>query len=104
MFNLFSNAIKFSSQGKTIYVSMNLTRNMVRVSVRDEGIGIPIDFQPKIFTRFAQVDTTDTRSVQGTGLGLSICKAIIEKVGGKIGFESKIHEGSTFYFDLPIQQ
>ncbi|MCX6989995.1 MAG: PAS domain S-box protein [Chlamydiae bacterium] len=103
MFNLFSNAIKFSPPGSTTYVSMKLTGNMVRVSVRDEGIGIPLEFQSKIFTRFAQVDTSDTRNAQGTGLGLSICKSIIEKFGGKIGFESKIHEGSTFYFDLPIQ-
>ncbi len=76
----------------------------VRVSVRDEGSGIPEEYQALIFEKFAQVDASSSRQKEGTGLGLSISKAIIEMHGGQIGFETEVGRGTTFYFDLPQEQ
>ena len=73
----------------------------VRVSVKDEGPGIPRDEQHKIFDRFADMANSDRASKGGTGLGLNICKGIIENLGGTIGFETEEGVGSTFYFTLP---
>lgn len=76
----------------------------VRVSVTDHGSGIPEEFRNRIFQKFAQADSSDNRQKGGTGLGLSICKAIIERLGGEIGFETEVNVGTTFYFDLPEWQ
>ena len=73
----------------------------MRISFTDYGAGIPDEFQPKLFERFTQSDSSDTRAKGGTGLGLSISKAIIEKHGGLISFVSKEGIGSTFYIELP---
>lgn len=99
--NLLSNAVKYSHENDEVEVSMTTSEDTVRVLVRDHGDGIPKQFQPKIFGKFAQADSSATRGVSGTGLGLSICKAIIESHHGKISFISKEQEGTTFYFDLP---
>src|SRR3989344_3461962 len=104
MSNLLSNAIKYSSPQGKVFISMQILDDQVRVLVRDEGPGIPEEFRSKIFQRFARADSTTTREKEGTGLGLSICKNIIEHHGGKIDFESKEGEGTTFYFDLPINK
>jgi signal transduction histidine kinase len=69
--------------------------------VRDNGIGIPVDKQGNIFKKFYQTDTSVSRKHGGTGLGLAICKGIVEGQGGKIWFESKQGENTTFYFSLP---
>jgi PAS domain S-box-containing protein len=100
MANLISNAVKFSPQGELVKVTIRLINNHVRVSVIDAGPGIPDEFQPRIFQKFSQADSTTTRVKGGTGLGLSITKAIIEKFGGTIGFITKPNIGTTFYFDL----
>ncbi|WP_392436153.1 sensor histidine kinase [Chlorogloeopsis fritschii PCC 9212] len=71
-------------------------------TVRDQGRGIPSDKLETIFERFQQVDVSDSRSKGGTGLGLAICKSIVKQHGGKIWVESRVGEGSTFYFTLPI--
>ena len=73
----------------------------VRVSVSDRGPGIPRDFRDRIFQRFAQADSSTTRQREGTGLGLSISKAIVEHLGGRIGFETQEGAGTTFFIDLP---
>lgn len=101
MTNLLSNAAKFSEAGSRVRLSLNKRNDMVRFSVRDNGPGIPEDFQGKIFSKFSQADSSDTRNKGGTGLGLSISKAIIEKHEGTIGFDTSPGKGSTFYFDLP---
>jgi signal transduction histidine kinase len=72
----------------------------VRVAVRDYGRGIPPEFQPRIFQKFSQADSSDSRTRAGTGLGLAISRAIVERLGGHIGFETG-PGGTTFFFELP---
>lgn len=100
--NLISNAIKFSSPNESVKISVEEIGKMVRVSVKDTGIGIPEGYRDKIFQKFFQVDSSDTRKQGGTGLGLSICKAIIDQHDGNISFNSTLNEGSVFYFELPL--
>jgi len=98
--NFLSNAIKFSPVGGTVTVSTERRDNdWLRIAVSDEGQGIPEAFRKRIFGKFEQADATDNRQKGGTGLGLSIAKTIVEKLGGKIGFETG-DAGSIFYVDL----
>ena len=75
---------------------------MVRVWIKDEGPGIPEAFRDRIFQKFSQVDSSDTRKKSDSGLGLSIAKAIVEHHGGVIDFETGPNKGTTFFFDLPL--
>jgi len=102
MGNLLSNAAKFSPKGGKIQIGANRRGDMVRISVTDQGPGIPPAFRNRVFAKFAQADSSDAREKGGTGLGLSICKAIVERMGGEIGFESETGVGTTFHFDLPV--
>jgi PAS domain S-box-containing protein len=102
--NLISNAIKFSDSGSTVSISAELSEGMVLFRVTDKGRGIPGDMLESIFERFSQVDTSDSREKGGTGLGLSICNTIVEHHRGRIWVESKLGEGSTFSFVLPVQK
>jgi PAS domain S-box-containing protein len=102
--NLLSNAAKFSPRGGLVRVSIQSDGDSARVSVLDKGPGISADFKDRIFRRFAQADSSDSRAKSGTGLGLSIAKATMEKLGGAIGFESEPGEGSMFYITLPVRQ
>lgn len=99
--NLLSNAIKFSPQNGVVEVTVYKDNGIIRVSVVDSGPGIPEEFRGRIFQKFAQADSSDTRQQGGTGLGLSISKAIIERLGGRIGFVSDAYAGTSFYFELP---
>jgi PAS domain S-box-containing protein len=99
--NLLSNAIKFSSPGQEITITTEDAGYYIRVSIIDEGEGIAEEFKPYIFERFSQADSSSTRKISGAGLGLNICKAIIERLGGKIGFKSNLKMGTTFYFEIP---
>lgn len=100
--NLISNACKFSPAGARVILSVESEKDRVRVSVADQGSGIPLEFQSRIFQKFSQADSSDTRGKGGTGLGLNISKTIIEKFGGSLNFSSNKDEGTTFYFTLPI--
>lgn len=100
--NLMTNAAKFSKAGSYVTVSLEKINQVVRISVKDTGAGIPPEAQARIFDRFAQVDSSDQRAKGGTGLGLSIVKAIVERHGGQIGLESEEGVGSIFHFDLPL--
>lgn len=102
MANLLSNAIKFSYLDGVVRVQLTVDGRELTVAVIDEGQGIADDFRQRIFQRFAQVDSSDTRRRDGTGLGLSITKSIIERMGGKIDYHSTVGKGSRFYFTLPI--
>lgn len=104
MANLLSNAAKFSPKGAQVTVKAERQGEMVRFSVHDRGAGIPLEFQSKIFQKFAQADNSDTRQHEGTGLGLSITKRLVELMGGSISFTSRPGEGTTFFFDLPLAQ
>ncbi len=100
--NLLSNAGKFSPDGDTVTISTQVNEDGgVRISVSDNGPGIPADFQKKIFQRFAQADGSSTRKVEGTGLGLNITKSIIEAFDGQVSFDTEEGVGTTFHFDLP---
>ena len=99
--NLLSNAVKFSPKSEAVEVTLSGRPDHVRVEVRDHGPGIPKEFQQRIFQKFSQADSSDTRQKGGTGLGLNISKAIIERMGGSIGFGSAPGGGTTFYFELP---
>ena len=105
--NFLSNAAKFSYEGGQIEVVVKLLDGninpLVRVAVIDHGIGMQDNFKVKIFQKFSQEDTSDTRKKGGTGLGLAICKELIERMHGQIGFESNHNQGSCFYFDLPLK-
>ena len=104
MSNLLSNAAKYSPKNVPVEISTSTNDGILRVSVKDHGPGIPEDFQNTLFEKFTQADSGDTRQVGGTGLGLSISKMIIEKLGGKLGFETIINKETTFYFELPINK
>jgi PAS domain S-box-containing protein len=102
--NLLSNAIKFSPEGETVSLSLEATTpSTVRFSVTDQGCGIPENQIHKLFGRFQQLDSSDSRQQGGTGLGLAISKAIVEEHKGTIGFETQYREGSKFWFELPLR-
>lgn len=102
MSNLLSNAAKYSPSDIPVEIFTTVKNQMLRVNVKDYGHGIPKEFQDKLFKKFTQSDSGDTRQVGGTGLGLNISKMIIEKLGGKIGFDTIEGKETTFYFELPI--
>jgi PAS domain S-box-containing protein len=102
--NLVSNAVKFSPAGGTVEVAVTCADAKVRVEVRDRGAGIPEEFRARIFEKFSQADSSDTRERGGSGLGLNISKAIVERLGGTIGFSTEAGSGTTFFFELPEWQ
>ncbi len=100
--NLLSNAVKFTDAG-SIVCRAQVKQGEIVVSVRDSGIGIKPEDQPKVFEKFKQVGDTLTDKPKGTGLGLPISKEIVEYHGGKIWVESELGKGSTFSFSLPLE-
>jgi signal transduction histidine kinase len=110
--NLISNAIKFSSPGSTVWLSVTVGQSSAAIvapqnvlfQVRDEGQGIPANKLESVFERFQQVDSSDSRKKGGTGLGLTICRKIIEQHEGKIWVDSTMGVGSIFSFTLPFYE
>ena len=102
--NLLSNAVKFSPPQRAVEVKVLRVAQGVRVEVADHGPGIPQEFRDRIFQKFSQADSSDTRQKGGTGLGLNISRALIEKMDGLIGFGSEAGVGTTFFFALPEWQ
>lgn len=101
--NLLSNAIKYSPRGKLIEISCAHANDLVEVRVRDEGMGVKPQDQARLFDRFYRVESKHTLTISGFGIGLYLCAEIIQMHNGQIGVESKIDEGSTFYFTLPLE-
>jgi PAS domain S-box-containing protein len=104
MTNLLSNAAKFSPPNSAVDVTVAQKDAVVRVEVSDRGPGIPEAFRGRIFGRFAQADSADSRVKGGTGLGLAICKRLVEMMQGRVGFEDREGGGTTFFFELPVMQ
>jgi PAS domain S-box-containing protein len=100
--NLLSNAVKFSPEDAVVETSVAMAGKSVRVTVTDHGPGIPAAFRARIFEKFAQADSSDTRQKGGTGLGLAITRELVERMGGQVGFESVEGAGASFFFDLPV--
>jgi signal transduction histidine kinase len=105
MLNLLSNALKFTPRGKSINIVLSTkkykNKNFISVSVKDEGIGIPVDKQKIIFERFGQADTTMSRQAEGTGIGLHLVTLLVNALDGAISVESEVGKGSTFTVLLP---
>lgn len=99
--NLLSNAIKFSPRGGRVSIAIESRHDHIRISVTDQGAGIPADFRDRLFTKFAQADSSTTRGRRGTGLGLAITRDIMTQMGGNVGFRTEEGKGSTFWLVLP---
>ena len=104
--NLLNNAIKFTSRGTVElaleWISTGADKAAVKVSVKDQGIGIAPEEIARLFDKFMQADSSTTRKYGGTGLGLAISKQIVETMGGSIHVQSQVAKGSTFWFTLPL--
>lgn len=98
--NLIENAIKYTNKGDVV-VDVEGDEDMVHISVRDTGIGVPAEDIPHLFQKFYRVDSTDTREIGGTGLGLYLSRRLVEAMQGKIRMESEYHKGSTFFMSFP---
>jgi NtrC-family two-component system sensor histidine kinase KinB len=99
--NLVSNAMRYVNEGGTIELAASMAGPYAHLTVKDDGPGIPQEYQTKIFQKFVQVKGQDAG---GTGLGLAICKEIVRAHGGSIWVESAAGSGSTFTFTLPVAQ
>lgn len=104
--NLITNAIIYSkNDGGKIHITSSVKDSFAKISVKDNGVGIPKEYLDNVFVKFYQIDTSLTREHSGTGLGLSVCKGIVENHGGKIWVESEGEgKGCEFHFTLPLEQ
>lgn len=102
--NLLSNAVKYSPKGKNIIITCELQEDHVRVSIKDEGMGIKAQDIEKLFNRFYRIETKHTEHISGFGIGLYLSAEIIRHHNGRIWVESQSGIGSTFYFTLPLSE
>ena len=100
--NLLDNAVKYSPDGGEVEVRLEAQPGRMRFSIRDQGLGVPLQEQARIFEKFYRLDPQLTRGVGGTGLGLYICRELVRRMGGRIWVASGEGPGSTFFFELPL--
>jgi PAS domain S-box-containing protein len=103
LLNLLDNAIKYSPSGGRIEVALATVGDQLRFSVRDDGLGIPVGEQERIFDKFYRLDPDQRRGIGGTGLGLYICRELVRSMHGRIWVESDRGNGTTFAFELPAE-
>ncbi len=103
LYNLVSNAIKFTDQGGSVTIGVNTSNELISVFVEDTGLGIAQNDQGKLFNPFSQVDSSNSREYDGTGLGLALVKNYVEMHGGKVWVESEVGKGSKFTFTIPVE-
>ena len=101
LLNLLENAVKYSPEGGPVVVRVDSVNGRVRLSVHDQGLGIPLGEQERIFEKFYRADPQLARGVGGSGLGLYICRELVQRMGGEIEVESEFGRGSTFTVELP---
>ena len=104
LYNLINNGINYAGEDKTVIVRQECREGKVRVSVIDHGVGIAKDQIPLIWDRYYKVDRVHKRAVVGTGLGLSIVKTVLERHGAAYGVDSQVGQGSTFWFELELDE
>ncbi|MFA5403081.1 MAG: ATP-binding protein [Candidatus Omnitrophota bacterium] len=109
MFNLLTNAVKFTPDGGSVEISAKRSKgaeagDFIEISVKDSGIGIKPEDLAKLFQTFSQIESTYSKTVEGTGLGLALTKKLVELHGGKIRVESEFGKGSKFIFGIPVKQ
>ena len=102
--NFLTNAIKYSPKANKVEVFVNYNDRAVKLSVHDYGLGLSREDQEKVFERFFRVEGKDRETLSGLGLGLFISSEIIQRHEGAIGVESRVGEGSDFYFTLPLTE
>jgi signal transduction histidine kinase len=102
--NLVDNAIKYSPQGGRIVLGVEADGEHARFTVRDEGLGIPLGEQKRIFEKFYRLDPDHRRGIGGSGLGLYICRELVRSMNGRIWVESDPGKGATFTFELPVAE
>ncbi|OGF99564.1 hypothetical protein A2Y99_04325 [Candidatus Gottesmanbacteria bacterium RBG_13_37_7] len=100
--NLLTNAIKYNRKNGKIIIKVERKKNFIKISITDNGIGIPMKEKKKIFSKYFRAVNAQLNTNEGTGLGLFIVKSYVEAWGGKVGFESQVKKGTTFYFTLPL--
>lgn len=100
--NLLVNAIRFSPTGAAVQLKVDIVGTRIRVSVIDVGPGVPTEFESRLFQKFSQADSSDSRAIGGTGLGLAISKQLIEYMDGFIGYQPNTPQGACFYIELPL--
>lgn len=100
--NLLSNAVKYTNEKGEVLVSVKKVGEILKFSIKDSGIGIPKSQQERIFSKLFRAENAVASVSDGTGLGLYVTRAVIEQLGGKIGFKSQENKGTTFFFDLPV--
>jgi signal transduction histidine kinase len=103
LLNLLDNAIKYSPSGGRIEVELTAVADQLRFSVHDEGLGIPVGEQERVFDKFYRLDPDQRRGIGGTGLGLYICRELVRSMHGRIWVESEPGKGTTFAFELPAE-
>jgi signal transduction histidine kinase len=103
LLNLLDNAIKYSPSGGQIEVELAAMGDRLRFSVHDQGLGIPVGEQERIFDKFYRLDPDQRRGIGGTGLGLYICRELVRSMHGSIWVDSEPGKGTTFAFELPAE-